>query len=238
MGSTPGCVMLKSYGASAGETDELITPSYNLDWISGPKLEFYYTSGSVTTTPSEMQDRLVVLVSTDCGKTWTQRLQVTGTALSNGGYYAGNYYPGANANWTKATVNLPNSAVEPNVRFKFAFSSGGTSNNIFLDDINIYGTGGATELIENDLLSGNFSLQPNPTSSATEIRFSIPNAEQVKIEIVDILGKKVADVYHGKLNSGSHNFIVNENLIANAGLYFVRIQSSNGIATKRLVVER
>lgn len=234
-----GCVMLNSYNASSGESDELISPSYNLDFISGPKLDFYYTSGSVTTTPAEMLDKLSVLVSTDCGKTWTQRLQVTGTSLSNGGYFTGQYYPGASATWTKATVTLPNTSLEPNVRFKFAFTSGGTSNNIYLDDINVYGSiSGTTSIEEGDLKNGVFNIMPNPTSSGADVRFTLSESNQVNIEVLDILGKKIANVYNGQLNNGQHNFTINENLISKAGMYFVRIQSNNGISTKRLVVEK
>lgn len=237
--SSNGCVMLNSYNATSGESDELISPAYNLDFISGPKLDFYYTSGSVTTTPAEMLDKLAVLVSTDCGKTWTQRLQVTGTALSNGGFYSGQYYPGASANWTKASATLPSSVLEPNVRFKFAFTSGGTSNNIYLDDINIYGTnGGVAALEEGNLQNGIFSLQPNPTSAGAEIRFVLPESDQVSIEVIDVLGKKVADIYNGRLASGQHNFSISENHLSNAGIYFVRIKSNFGISTKRLAVEK
>jgi|694.fasta_scaffold02623_3 PKD repeat protein len=234
--SSNGCVMLNTFNSSSGESDELISPAFNLNFITVPKLEFYYSSGSVTTTPAEMLDRLLVYTSTDCGRTWTQRLQLTGTAVSNGGYFTGQYYPGSNANWTKATANLSNSSIGPNVRFKFAFISGGTSNNIFIDDINIFGATGETSLLENNLSNGNFTIQPNPTSQNAEVRFELENNDQVSIELMDILGKKIASIYDGKLTVGQHNFTINENLITNAGLYFVRIQSSAGTTTKRLVV--
>ena len=83
-------------------------------------------------------NRLQVLVSTNCGITWNLEKQLMGTALATTNpvaISAGNFYPTAN-DWATDTVDL--SAYDGNAEVMIAFKgvcAGG--NNLYIDDINI-----------------------------------------------------------------------------------------------------
>ena len=74
-----------------------------------------------------------------------------------------------------------------------------------------------------ELLNG-LSVYPNPTSNYINIESSV--ALQ-KIEIYNILGKKVKEI------NSDFNAIPTNNL--SNGVYFLKIYSENGLATKKLI---
>jgi hypothetical protein len=77
-------------------------------------------------------------------------------------------------------------------------------------------------LIPDDfVLKQNF---PNPFNPVTTITFGLPEASNVRLEIYDILGKKIATIFEGKKPAGYHSFIWNANNFS-SGLYIYRFSS-------------
>jgi cytochrome c peroxidase len=76
---------------------------------------------------------------------------------------------------------------------------------------------------------------PNPTSAGTAIRFSLPTAGKVQVDLFDVNGRKVATPFDGWLDAGGH--LVD---IAPAGLpsgvYFVRFEGGNQVSTAKMVL--
>ena len=61
---------------------------------------------------------------------------------------------------------------------------------------------------------GQFTLSanyPNPFHSETTIPFTLLFPADVKIDLYNLMGVKVAELMHEKLGSGNHNCIVNRN---------------------------
>ncbi|MBU1638446.1 right-handed parallel beta-helix repeat-containing protein, partial [bacterium] len=76
---------------------------------------------------------------------------------------------------------------------------------------------------------------PNPFNATTEIRFSLPVSDQVKLELFNIQGSKVADLVKGLLASGEHSATFNGRELA-SGVYFYRLTSNNISLTKKMVL--
>ncbi|MGL4597730.1 MAG: PKD domain-containing protein, partial [Bacteroidia bacterium] len=88
--------------------------------------------------------------------------------------------------------------------------------------------------IQDQDLANSLSLYPNPNSGQFTLSFAFESASDVIIDVIDIRG---ASVYQESLNGiTSYNKEISLNN-AEAGLYFVRIQTTNGIVTKKIVVQ-
>jgi hypothetical protein len=72
-------------------------------------------------------------------------------------------------------------------------------------------------------LHGNY---PNPFNAATTISFTLASGSDVSLAVYDVLGRKVAQLYDGQLNTGSHRITWNADDMS-SGIYFYRL-SVNG----------
>jgi hypothetical protein len=65
---------------------------------------------------------------------------------------------------------------------------------------------------------------PNPFNPATSIKFDLPKQSEVRIEIFNILGRKVATVAEGLLPAGYHNVTWDASGVS-SGIYFYRLRA-------------
>lgn len=83
-------------------------------------------------------------------------------------------------------------------------------------------------------LEGNF---PNPFNPSTQIRFSVPSSQSVRLTIVNLLGIKVATLVDGPTAAGSHTVAWDASGMP-SGLYFVRLEAGGRSAMKRMVLAK
>ncbi|MBO6517784.1 MAG: DUF5011 domain-containing protein [Bacteroidia bacterium] len=77
-------------------------------------------------------------------------------------------------------------------------------------------------------------VYPNPSNGAFNVSLELPSNEDVQIGVYDMLGHKVADVANGQFQD--HVFSVDMSNNA-AGLYFVRMTTSNKVYNQKIVIE-
>jgi hypothetical protein len=81
---------------------------------------------------------------------------------------------------------------------------------------------------------------PNPFNANTQIRFAVPKASHVRLEVFDILGRKVKTLVNENLTAGYKQVIwdgTNESGDDVAsGVYFYRIKSVDFATTKKMVL--
>lgn len=89
----------------------------------------------------------------------------------------------------------------------------------------------------------NFDLAqnyPNPFNPSTEINFSVPKSENVKLAIYDATGKLVRVLVNEMLNPGNYKVNWNGDNSSGSrvvsGIYFYRLESSSYQATKKMVL--
>jgi hypothetical protein len=78
------------------------------------------------------------------------------------------------------------------------------------------------------------NIVPNPTSSSSELRFIVNSEERVWVSVFDALGKSVTVAANQLYAPGAYEVPLTLN-DQPAGSYYIRIQSSHGVVTKRLV---
>ncbi len=81
-------------------------------------------------------------------------------------------------------------------------------------------------------LLGNF---PNPFNPSTEISFSLPNASDVKLEVYNIMGQKVATVIDGLFEAGDHTAMWDASSFS-SGVYFYRLEAGEFVETRKMVL--
>jgi len=82
-----------------------------------------------------------------------------------------------------------------------------------------------------------FSSQnyPNPFNSQTTIAYSISQRSEVKIDIFDVLGRRIACFSEGKMEPGSHQ-ITWDAKGAPSGIYFYKLRAGDFRETKRMLL--
>ena len=90
-----------------------------------------------------------------------------------------------------------------------------------------------------------FSLSqnyPNPFNPQTQIRFSLPETGEVKLQIFNLTGQKIATLLDRELSAGEHMVIWNgcneSGSNAASGIYLYWLQSGSLIKTKKMVLLR
>lgn len=216
-------VRMNNYSNTAGEVDELISPSYNLSMVASPVMTFKYAYAQKT---SDNTDKLRVLVSTNCGETWTPRWISSNASLGTVPAQNAPFYPSSQSQWKEVTVSIPsNVANSTNVRFKFEFTCGG-GNFLYIDDINISGTTSLGELQQRGI-----SVFPNPAINTLNIQLP-ENRTNINIEIRNITGQLVSQHFLNNRNSALDVSSLSH------GIYFLRLFSEELDVTEKIILNR
>jgi hypothetical protein len=97
----------------------------------------------------------------------------------------------------------------------------------------------AVEHNSNETIYG-FNLSqnyPNPFNPNTIISYQLSVTSNVKLKIFDILGNEVAVLVDEKQNAGSYNYTFSiNNYELSSGIYFYRLQTTEGVLTKKMII--
>jgi PKD repeat protein len=235
------CVKLSNFNETVSTVDELMSGSVDLSTVIAPEtvtLSFRYAYRKKVTANSES---LKLMVSTDCGTTWTTRKTLSGIGLSALTATSA-WTPTTASDWTTVHITtITSSYFTSNFRYKFQFNGNG-GNNIYLDDINLYAGAPSDELVtgfagiaEETSNLTEVEVYPNPTEGELNVHFSVPANEAVEIQIQDITGKIVNDQFV-KAAVGSNLVLLDASTLS-SGIYFLKIQAGNAIKTTQFVVK-
>lgn len=223
---------LENNNSMVGRVDELRSGTFDMSAASNVVVTFRYAYAQRN---SNNDDRLRMYVSNNCGTTWSLRKQLRGTTdLNTAGIVSGSFVPSGPEQWAITSVNNISALYHTsNFRIKFEFESAG-GNNVYIDDININGLPVSVD----ELLGGNSALAvvPNPATDVAQAIFQLEQAHNVRLELLDVLGRSVAVFHDGQRAAGIHRVdIPVEGL--RSGVYLVRMQYGANTQVQRFVVE-
>lgn len=180
-------------------------------------------------------DALRVYASRDCGDTWSMRKALIGDNLVTAQNTNGNFTPNSPDQW--GYVQLP-ALTGPfqieGIRLKFAFESDG-GNNFWLDDINLDGGSVGIEGLDADA-GHRLTVVPNPALDHARVNAFLAEAGQVKVELMDLLGRPVRVVDESQKPAGPANWDLDLSGLP-GGMYFVRVQQANGMQVAKFTKE-
>lgn len=230
--ASEGSFRMDNWNSPVNAVDEFVLPSIDLTAVADPVMTFKVAhrqrSGGANSADSD--DELKVYISKDCGVTWSLRFNKSGDALTDLSPTGSQFTPSSDSQWKDFSANLGIMEDEPHVLIKFQSTSDG-GNHIYVDNINIPGPAS----IEEGLV-GNIRLQPNPSSDISSLMLDVKSSEFVQIDVLDVVGRSVAELYSGDLAVGSHRFNMSKNELGGAGIYLVRITTNGQSHTERLIL--
>jgi len=85
-------------------------------------------------------------------------------------------------------------------------------------------------------LDATLDMYPNPVQGQLNVKFRLNMAQDLRISVVDIMGKEVGLLADGKFQSGDQHFTYNTTGLA-AGMYIVRVQSDENTVVRKIQVQ-
>lgn len=219
-------IHLNHYAYTAiNEKDWLVSPLLNLTDYDFLRLSFKISYGH----NYNYRDQLQVLVSTDCGLTYTDIVyNAAGEALSSN-YASSEWLPEDKTNWQNISVSLDKFVGEENVRVAFV-TNNGHGNNLYLDDIEFFVSEEPQEPLPEDKLF----IFPNPIKGVLPITFGLNDKEFVQITLYDLRGKLLyKGDFPGTLNQ---LYYIDFSTLPDA-VYLLKVSGESFSDTKKILLQ-
>lgn len=220
-----------------GREYSIVTPPYDFSNSASPYFSFWYAFAQNATSTSSTADELSVQYTTNCGLTWNNlKAPVSGANLATVPSPLSstvNFVPVNDNQWKQISVLSSGIPKQPNVRFRVLYGYQG-GNNLYIDEFQFGLKTGLSELTAKDI---SLSVYPNPFSSSAQITYTLPSTANTVVEVYDIMGKKVADLFNGKQTEGVQTVSFDRNQFGlTSGMYFVKIKIEEGTITQKVMV--
>jgi len=213
-----------------GVSTEIISKAYDLSAFTTPAIKFSWSGASLNTFPV---NTLAVTYSDDCGESWKSLGTIGAIEASNAGLYTTKFKP--NSSEWKDTVMTKTQLKDSNIRFKFEYVVNGSSNNFYLDHIQIGEQ--ASLMIAENTTSLKLSVFPNPAKGNATIVLDNVADKNVAVTLVNILGAEVSKLFSATVVS-NYQEISADLTGLEKGIYFVKVVSNGDvIMTDKLIVE-
>ncbi|NQT77582.1 MAG: C10 family peptidase [Bacteroidetes bacterium] len=82
---------------------------------------------------------------------------------------------------------------------------------------------------------GRLTVYPNPSAGTVNIRLEQPEAGNVQLEVRDIRGRLVYEIYSGPVDKGVHGFIWQADVIY--GMYYITMSSNETKQTGKIIIK-
>ena len=209
--------------------DELRTPKFDFSFSSHPLLLFDRAYARYDNTYT---DTLAVLVSNDCGYSYTQVYIKGNTNLATSPDKSSSIFTPTATQWKRDTIDLSAYAGEPNVMVSFQ-NRGFYGQAIYLDNINI--SNSAITSVNNLINDAKITVYPNPSSGNVTLNLFSAIKENYHLEIFNAIGKKI---YSEQLIDFNGNLKKEINLSAfGSGLYILNFTNNSKTNSIKVIIE-
>jgi len=213
---------------NVGSYDEFVVEPVDMSSLTTPSLQFNVAHCRYS---SAYTDGLEVLVSSDCGVTWTSVWTKTGSTLATAPDNTAAFTPTA-AQWRAECINLSAYAGQSKVFVMFR-AINGYGNNIYVDDINISNST-CTIGINEESAAASLKLYPNPANSLVNLSFNLTDKAPVTVNVYNTLGEIVYTENKGEM-VGAQVVSINTENFSN-GVYMVELVAGETKTVSRMNV--
>ncbi|MBC7947068.1 MAG: choice-of-anchor J domain-containing protein [Chitinophagaceae bacterium] len=220
-----GSAYVRNYGYLAnGQRDQLYTPTLTYTDVDSVRLTFDVSAATKDApNAATAMDTLEVLVTRDCGNTFTSVYKKSGADLQTIGDVNNpvnvEFTPNAYYLWRRETINL--TAFAPNGPLQVVFrNTTNNQNNVFIDNVNI-----STRILPTRLRAEGFIINPNPFNEQFNLWYVQAPADLRYVSVYNASGQLIWNRVFG---SGSTNNVINIDLTGKAaGVYIVNLGYSD-----------
>lgn len=206
---------------NVGQIDLMYLPIMAINKADSIKLSFYkaYQTNS-------RADSLAILLSTDCGKTFSTVWQKGGNQLATVTSTSNTSYTPFSTDWKQENITfaVPNTANKILIGIK---AINGNGQNLYVDDITV-----TTKTLPQKLKDNGVLITPNPFINKIVVQHYFPPTNLRAISIFNIVGQKVfAQNFNG--NASSTLEITTQNLPK--GIYEIRLDYTDKSFSQKLL---
>lgn len=225
-------VRISNYATGiVGQRDFLRSPTVNIAGVDSAFVSFNVAAATYNTGSSQSgssQDTLQVLVSTNCGKTYTSVYKKWGSSLVTRTANTRTAFVPASSEWRTERINISSFVNAGDILVAFVNTSG-NGNDVFLDDININ-----TVTVNPNLKEAGFLVTPNPTDGAVSVQFYPHPVGLTGINIYNVSGQLVKErvIPSTGVSANVYDFDLSNYA---AGLYIVKAIFTDRVLTKKVV---
>ena len=206
------------------------TASYNVSGYTELEVEFWYIAISMDNSREDFW------VQYYDGSTWqTVATYARSIDFDNGVFYN-----------EVVTISSSQYNFPTNAKLRFMCDASGNRDDVYIDEIEFRGMSGAAasssfeeEMFAKDVVvPEGFRLEqncPNPFNPTTDITFTLEFATNVKLEVFNLLGQRVAVLADGGFSAGRHTVTWNASN-ESSGVYFYRLQADRFVDTKKMLL--
>jgi hypothetical protein len=223
-------MMIDNYNYSQiGSKDDLRTHGLTISaGVDSAFLVFNIAAASYTNSAAANNnwDTLEVLVSTDCGASYSSLYRKWGANLITKAIPdTEDFLPAAN-DWRQDSINLGGYIGKPDLLIAFRNTTG-NENRIYLDDVKL-----RTVTINPYLKNEGFLVTPNPTNGLVAVQFYPTPTNLRSIQLYNISGQKISEL---AINNGVSNYYSFNLTNYSSGIYFVRAVFSDNVVIKKII---
>jgi hypothetical protein len=222
-GNTGSAIMNSFLYSSPDERDDLVSPTLNFDLVDSVKLSFDVAAAIFSTGNNIPMDTLEVMVTKDCGNSFTTVYKKWGVDLQTvTGPQSTEFFPKGSSDWRKEIIDLSSYAAQSPLMVFFR-TTNNNENNIFLDNISF-----TTQVLPTKLKETGVLLFPAPFSSSFTVwHYQTPTSLQY-IRVMNMAGQTVW-LKQFKGNADKQEVVYMNN--KPAGMYLVEIAYTSGKKT-------
>jgi hypothetical protein len=222
-GQSAKSLMVDFFTMQSGAQASIITPKVS-GITANHKLYFNHAYASY----AGEADGLKVFVSSNCGATWTNVFDKSGTALATAANATSRFFPQP-TQWYPNTISLSQYAGQELI-VKFECNSA-YGNNLWLDNFWI----NTAALGEEEIQAVQAKLYPNPARDAVKVSLQVSEAGDALVEVINLNGQTVI-AQTASVEAGMQSIDLHVADLAN-GVYTVKIALNDRVETLRFTVQ-
>jgi len=227
-------IFMANYNYAAnGQIDDIITPALDLTSMPTPVLAFQlaYQLYTAPTANPNYSDTLQVLISTDCGATYSSIYKKFSTNLTTTTpVYSTTEFVPTSSQWRMEVVPLSTYSTATTAFVKFR-SITGYENDLFLDDINI----STTASINTQSAIQGVLVYPNPSADGKFLVDIKKDEHSVqRLSVYDVLGNKVFEI-KDNIPTGTYDMNLSN---LSSGTYLVEIVKDNTTLFNKIIINK
>ena len=213
------------YAIASGAVMSVTTQKINVSTLTAPKLYFQHAYCSY----AGEADGLKVFASTDCGVTWTNVFDKSGTSLATSGNQTARFYPQA-SQWVTNQISLAQFATSNELLLKFEGTSA-YGNSLYLDNIWVANNA----LGVDETAAASLVAYPNPASEVATLDLNLTNEANVFVSLYNVAGQQILNLPAERMAAGQHSLEIPVASLPN-GLYTAQVNMDGAIQTVRISV--